>query len=185
MVFRQYTPTPTCLTIVRPDLPFRQLPGHLQRHDRQQMGGRYCAAGILAILSDMSTPEPELRWYQFTLRSLMLLTLFVAVICSLGVCTHWLVSAVIAMFALAGMAGRIVAGTRLGFVQGVVFGIQFLLAAVVIHLLLFPFLPFWVAPWLRLLLDEPWRLGVVLGIVVLIGGALGGLSVRPRSGQDR
>ena len=125
MVFRQYTPTPTCLTIVRPDLPFRQLPGHLQRHDRQQMGGRYCAAGILAILSDMSTPEPELRWYQFTLRSLMLLTLFVAVICSLGVCTHWLVSAVIAMFALAGMAGRIVAGTRLGFVQGVVFGIQF------------------------------------------------------------
>lgn len=84
---------------------------------------------------------------------------------------------------IGGIAGRIVAGTRLGFVQGVVFGIQFLLAAVVIHLLLFPVLPCWVAPWLRLLLDEPWRLGVVLGIAVLIGGVLGGLSVRPRSGR--
>jgi len=34
----------------------------------------------------MSTPEPELRWYQFSLRSLLLFTTFVAVLCSIGVC---------------------------------------------------------------------------------------------------
>ena len=127
---------------------------------------------------------PELPWYQFSLRSLFLLTLFVAVLCSVGVCTHWLISAVVALaVAIGGVAGRIVAGTRLGFVQGVVFGIQFLLAAVLISLLLFPVLLCWDTPWLRLLLDGPWRLEVVLGIVVLIGGVVGGLSVRPRSGR--
>ena len=40
----------------------------------------------------MSTPEPELPWYQFSLRSLLLFVAFVAVVCSLGVCTNWPVS---------------------------------------------------------------------------------------------
>ena len=75
------------------------------------------------------TPKPSPPpWYQFSLRSLLLLTLFVAVLCSLGVCTHWLVSAVVAMtVVIGGIAGRIVAGTRLGFVRGAVYAIAWLL----------------------------------------------------------
>jgi hypothetical protein len=123
----------------------------------------------------MATSKPKLPWYQFSLRSLLLLTVFVAVLCSLGVCTHWFFSALVAMLTLGGIEGRIVAGTRLGFVQGVVFGIQFLLGAVLLCVLLrFP-LPL---PW-----EASWQLGVVLGIAVLIGGVVGGFTVRPRSGR--
>ena len=75
------------------------------------------------------TPKPSPPpWYQFSLRSLLLLTFFVAVLCSLGVYTHWLVSAVVAMtVVIGGIAGRIVAGTRLGFVRGAVYAIAWLL----------------------------------------------------------
>ncbi len=130
----------------------------------------------------MATSKPKLPWYQFSLRSLLLLTLFVAMLCSLGVCTHWLVSAAVAMtVVIGGIAGRIVAGTRLGFVQGIIFGIQFLfwagLACVFLALL------FWDAPWFPLVWNAPWLLGVPLAIAVLVGGVLGGLSVRPRSGR--
>jgi hypothetical protein len=118
----------------------------------------------------MVAPKPP--WYQFSLLSLFLLTLFVAVLCSLGVCTHWIVSAVVAFaVTIGGIAGRIVAGTRLGFVQGAAFGIQCFLWAGLFCL----FLPF---PW-----QASWQLGVVLGIAVLIGGVVGGFTVRPRSGR--
>ena len=33
----------------------------------------------------MNAPDPKLPWYQFSLRSLLLLTLFVAVLCSIAV----------------------------------------------------------------------------------------------------
>jgi hypothetical protein len=123
-------------------------------------------------LSEMPTPKPKQPWYQFSLRSLLLLTVFVAVLCFIGVCTNWLFSALAAMTVLiGGTAGRIVAGTRLGFVQGVLFGIQFALSCLFLP---FPFLLNWESPW-------PW--GVVLGIAVLIGGVLGGYSVRPRTGR--
>ena len=95
-------------------------------------------------------PTPKLPWYQFSLRSLLLLTVFVAVLCSLGVCTHWLVSVAIAVtVAIGGIAGRIVAGTRLGFVQGVVFAVQFVLMAIFICVVLqFPVAwLFWEASW--------------------------------------
>ena len=116
----------------------------------------------------MST-EPKLFWYQFSLRSLLLLTLFVAVLCSIGVCTHWLISVAIGMIVvIGGFAGPIVAGTRLGFVQGIVYGIQFFLVAG----LLCTFLPF---PW-----APSWRSSVVLALAVLVGGVLGGLSLWPR-----
>ena len=120
-------------------------------------------------------PAPKPPWYQFSLRSLLLLTLFVAVLCSLGVCTHWLVSAAIAMtVVIGGIAGRIVAGTRLGFVQGVVFGIQFLFWAGLACIFLVLQCPF-LLPW-----ESRWLWGVVLGIAVLIGGVVGGFTVRPR-----
>src|SRR5580692_10658171 len=75
----------------------------------------------LCYTTETMSPEPQLPWYQFSLRSLLLLTAFAAVVCSIGVYTHWLVSAVIgATVMIGGVAGKIVAGTRSGFVQGVV-----------------------------------------------------------------
>ena len=65
----------------------------------------------------MST-EPKLFWYQFGLRSLLLLTLFVAVLCLIGVCTHWLISVAIGMIVVVGgFAGRIVAGIHAAAIQ--------------------------------------------------------------------
>jgi hypothetical protein len=116
-------------------------------------------------------PTPKLPWYQFSLRSLLLLTLFVAVLCSLGVCTHWFVSAVVVMLVLAGVAGRIVAGTRVGYPQGFAFGIVFLLGTGLACMALFRFL----LPW-----ESLWFWGVVLGVAALIGGIVGGFMVRPR-----
>jgi len=104
-------------------------------------------------------------------------TLFVAVLCSIGVCTDWLVSVVLAATVLiGGVAGRIVAGTRLGFVQGAVFGILFLLTAVFACIILAPLL-FWQASW------ESREFYVLLGVAALIGGMMGGFTVRPRSGR--
>jgi len=121
----------------------------------------------------MPSPNPNQPWYQFSLRSLLLLTLFVAVLCSLGVYTHWIFSVVIGSAVLiGGIAGWTVARTRIGFVQGVVFGIEFLLGAAILCIVLD------ILPW-----EASWRWGVALGTVVLIGGILGGLTVRPRSGQ--
>jgi len=65
----------------------------------------------------MTTP-----WYQFSLRSLLLFTLFVAVVYSIGVCTHWLVSVAIGV---GGILGRTVAGKEAGYVFGVAFGMLF------------------------------------------------------------
>ncbi len=45
----------------------------------------------------MSTPEPDHRRYQFSLRSLLLFAAFVAALCSMGIHTDWIVSAVIAV----------------------------------------------------------------------------------------
>jgi len=111
-------------------------------------------------------------WYQFSLRSLLLFTLFVAVLCSIGVCTDWLVSAVVGWTVMiGGIAGRIVAGIKAGFIQGVLGAI---LLALPISLLLVRAFP-------QELFHAPWLLIVVLGILVLIGGTLGGYSVRRRS----
>ena len=48
----------------------------------------------------MNTVEPKsnsltarLRWYQFSLRTLLAAVTLVAVLCAIGVCTHWVVSA--------------------------------------------------------------------------------------------
>ncbi len=127
----------------------------------------------------MSTPR-KLPWYQFSLRSVLLLTLVVAVLCSIGVSIHWALSAVIAsIIVIGGVAGRVVAGTRLGFVQGAIFAAQFFLMTVLVCIVSqFPTAAFfWEASW------GLSRLYVVLGIAVVIGGILGGLSVRPRSGR--
>ena len=66
----------------------------------------------------MSTPGTK-PWYQFSLRSLLLLTVFVAVLCSTGVRSHWSVAATIAV---GGVAGGIIAMSWLGLVLGVLSG---------------------------------------------------------------
>ena len=57
----------------------------------------------------MTTPNPQRRWYQFSLRLLLLLTGFVAVLCSIGIWTNWYFSALLATIVLfSGIARRIV-----------------------------------------------------------------------------
>ena len=122
----------------------------------------------------MPTPKPP--WYQFSLRSLLLFSTFIAVLCSIGVCTHWLISLLIGLtVVVGGGTGRIVAGTRLGFVRGAVFGIEFFLIGSFVCVL--PAYAF------RQLPQTPWLVGAAILLAVLIGGILGGFTVRPRSGR--
>jgi energy-coupling factor transporter transmembrane protein EcfT len=118
-------------------------------------------------------PAPKLPWYQFSLRSLLLLTFFVAMVCSLGAYTHWLLSvAILANVLIGGVAGRIVGEARSGFVQGVVFAILFFLIAFIYCTLSMGASPgLWNVVW--------WFL--ICGFAMLVGGIVGGLSVRPGS----
>jgi hypothetical protein len=113
----------------------------------------------------MATPEPELPWYQFSLRSLLLLVFVVALICSLGACTHWVGPVVLAtvVFVGGGM-GRLIAGIRAGFREGTLYGTLVFLIVLSVS-----------RPW-TFDLSRDWRW--VVGTAVL-GGAVGGLTVRP------
>jgi len=69
-------------------------------------------AGSTAIANPSGTPVLTLQPYQFGIRSLVLLTTFIAILCSLGVYTHWVASVVVAVdVLLAVIAGRFVAKT--------------------------------------------------------------------------
>ena len=125
----------------------------------------------------MSTPEPELRWYQFSLRSLLLFTVFVAVLCSIGVRSHWSIPAIIAV---GGITGGIVARSWLGLVLGIVSGgmgaVMMAAICVVGWRLLFgvPFL-MWISSSLDGVVD-----GINLAGIIgsLLGGVVGGYIVR-------
>lgn len=73
-----------------------------------------------------------------------------------------------------GIAGRIVAGTRLGFVQGVAFAVQFVL---LVGLFLMLPLGFLRSEWPR------WLVCVVAAVVATAAGVVGGITVRSRSGR--
>ncbi len=92
-------------------------------------------------------PTPKLPWYQFSLRSLLLLTLFVVVLCSLGVCTDWVVSAVIAV---GGVMGGILARKWSGLVLGVISGIAFAFIAVILCRPIIEEMPFMSEPFWQL-----------------------------------
>jgi len=64
-------------------------------------------------------------WYQFSLRSLLLFTLFVAVLCSIGISVHWVISVILGVVGLGGIVGRIVAKRNLGFLFGGLYGTIF------------------------------------------------------------
>jgi len=118
---------------------------------------------------------PSHPWYQFSLRSLLLLVVFVALLCVLGRYTHWLLAAIIGLTVLCGgIAGWIVAHTRLGFVQGIVFAVQFVL---LVGLFLLLPLGFFGAESTR------WLLCVVTAVVASVSGVVGGITVRSRSAK--
>ena len=78
----------------------------------RQSSDRHCRAVKFPVDEceniGMATPEPTHRWYQYSLRLLLLLFVVVALLCSLGVCTHWLVSAVLgSAMLIGGIAGRV------------------------------------------------------------------------------
>ena len=127
----------------------------------------------------MTTPRPELPWYQFSLRSLLLFTAFVAVLCSIGVRTDWSVSAVIAV---GGVVGGILARTWSGLVLGGVLGsmcaVVGIAAFVVVWSIVFRIPMLW-APYWELIAAV--KLAAIVGS--LAGGVLGGCTARFRSGR--
>jgi hypothetical protein len=61
------------------------------------------------MLTGITAPTPKLRWFQFSLRTLLVFVTLCAILCSLGVCTHWVVSATFGVAIVSGgIAGRIV-----------------------------------------------------------------------------
>jgi len=131
--------------------------------------------GRLDYTDDMVAPKLKDPWYQFSLRSLMLLVLVVALLCSLGKCTHWLLPVVLAATVLVGgTAGRIVSGIKAGFVQGALYGIPFfLLAFIGCAAFMGAFPRLWDLVW--------WLFSMICGIAVLLGGVLGGYSAKCHS----
>ena len=126
-----------------------------------------------AILSSMT--DPKLPWYQFSLRFLLLLPIFVAVLGWIGVRRGWSISAVVAV---GGVAGGLVARKWSGLVLGVFSGIGYASLAVVVcgfFCFAFGMLP----PS-----DTFWQWTIAAAIVgALIGGIFGGLTARHRSGR--
>ncbi len=128
----------------------------------------------------MDTPATEIPWYQFSLRSTLVFTACVAVLCSVGILTSWLFSAYLAAAALTGgVAGRLVVGARLALVQGAIYGILFFFLTA--FGLLVPSL-LWFDIWDLFIWANvvSWTAVFIGGV---LGGVLGGLSVRSRSGQ--
>ncbi len=113
----------------------------------------------------MSTPEPEKRPFQFSLRSLLLFTLYVAVLCSIGVCTNWGVT----ILAVGGLAGRLVSRKWLGLVLGTIAGgIGAAMALVCLCFLAFA---------MHSDLLPSWQLYAAVVTTATIGSLLGGLLV--------
>lgn len=119
----------------------------------------------------MGTSEPKLPWYQFSLWSLLLLTVFAAVLCSIGICTDWSVAAIIAV---GGVSGKIVARSWVGLIVGVLVGN---LGACFAGVLACPFS-------VSSISSSPtslFNLKIAMIIGSLIGGVLGGSKARNRS----
>jgi hypothetical protein len=114
--------------------------------------------------------------FQFSLRSLLIFTLFVAVLCSIGVCTHWIISAVIG---IGGMVGRIAARRDLGFLVGGIYGTLFGVIAFLLSIVA----EMYGATGSRI---ATWPLAVHVGITLfgaIAGGVRGGLTARRAAGK--
>jgi hypothetical protein len=116
----------------------------------------------------MNYLEPERRWHQFSLRSLLLFSTLIAIICSIGASTHWTVAAELGVSLIVGaVCGGIVRGTRVGLSLGAAYAIPgFIFAIVLMTVLMFPGSGLWD--------HSEWA--IVCRIAVLAGGILGGVS---------
>jgi hypothetical protein len=77
-------------------------------------------------------PEPERRWHQYSLRTLLIIVSIVAMLCSIGVYASWCISlCILAAMLLGGLIGYSIAKTQWGFVRGVVHGFQFFLVLMI------------------------------------------------------
>jgi len=130
----------------------------------------------------MTTPTPKLPWYQFSLRSLLLFTLFVALLCSIRVSTGrgYAAAVVVVNLLISDFAGRTVAETWLGFVLGCVSGC--LCAGISAFTCAFV----WGDNFGMRSLGLPrWECVIAISIVAtvgsVLGGALGGFMARYRS----
>ena len=52
-------------------------------------------------------PKPKLRWFQFTLRTLLVVVTLASVLCSIGVCLGWGIALAIAVLAIFYGGGRV------------------------------------------------------------------------------
>ena len=120
-------------------------------------------------------PTPKLPWYQFSIRFLLLLTVFVAILCSIGVRRGWSISAVVAV---GGVTGGIVARKWSGLVLGVFSGIAYASGAVVVC----GFCCFALGTLPPSNLFWQWIIAAAI-VGALVGGVFGGLTARHRSGR--
>src|SRR5579871_1455385 len=121
----------------------------------------------------MADPKPRFRWYQFSLRTLLGIVTFVAVLCLLGIYTHWVFATLVgSVVLLGGTAGWIVGKSRRGFAVGIMYGFIFLFCMPVLLGLID-----WSGSHSFRRFPEQWYFAAcVLG--TLIGGIVGGLRVR-------
>jgi hypothetical protein len=112
----------------------------------------------------MSTP-----WYQFSLRSLLIFTLFVAVLCSIGISLHWIGSVIVG---IGGIAGRIAARRDFGYLLGGLIGTLLAAVALVGCVFLLDLFPLDFFPQALAIRH---KLRTILGIAALIGDVLGGI----------
>jgi hypothetical protein len=117
----------------------------------------------------------RLRWYQFRLRTLLILVVVVAAFCSLGASTHWVVPVGIATsVVIGGATGGLVGRTWPGIVVGAMYGLQFaVIPAGLVYVS--AVLAFSRAPWLLYL-----SVVIAAAFAAALGGGLGGLAVRSR-----
>jgi len=115
-------------------------------------------------------PTPKLPWYQFSLRSLLLFTLFVAILCSIGVSLDWVVAG---MLGVGGVVGRITARKKARFSVGET--PKTLLGVLVICVVGFCGLLVFV--YLSASGTEAWSMEVLAVVVALVGVILGAILV--------
>ena len=70
-------------------------------------------------MTSMATPTPHLHWYQFRLRSLLLLMAVLAVLSAIGVQTDWSLAV---SLAAGGVMGKVFGKSWLGLIYGVGLG---------------------------------------------------------------
>jgi hypothetical protein len=109
--------------------------------------------------------EP-LRWYQFRIRDLFIITAIAAVFCSIGASLDWVLALYYALnFVLSGLAGMAVARKRAGFAKGIYVGFPLAIAALTI-IFMFNYCSWGI--------NHRWLWYSIPEVIAIVGGVLGG-----------